>query len=79
MDAFHYWTVGLQLAEKFQIAGWTAFQPPYWSTNLINNICGIATLLIGDALPTLFIALCSGITRRRVPVLPRVHYRVPRW
>ena len=55
VDAFHYWTVGLQLAEKFQIAGWTAFQPPYWSTNLINNMCGIATLLIGDALPTLFI------------------------
>jgi hypothetical protein len=55
VDAFHYWTVGLQLAEKFQIAGWTAFQPPYWSTNLINNMCGIVTLLIGDAMPTLFI------------------------
>jgi hypothetical protein len=55
-DAFHYWTVGLQLAEDFHIEGWAAFHPPYWSTNLINNICGIASLLIGDALPTLFIA-----------------------
>jgi len=55
-DAFHYWTVGLQLAEDFHVVGWSAFRPPYWSTNLINNICGIASLLIGDALPTLFIA-----------------------
>jgi hypothetical protein len=55
-DAFHYWTVGLQLAQQFQIVGWSAFQPPYASTNLINTICGIATLLIGDALPTLFVA-----------------------
>jgi hypothetical protein len=55
VDAFHYWTVGLQLANKFQIEGWTAFQPPFWSTNLINNVCGVATLLIGDALPALFI------------------------
>ena len=54
-DAFHYWTVGLQLAEDFRVVGWRAFHPPYWSTNLINNICGIASLLIGDALPTLFI------------------------
>lgn len=54
-DAFHYWTVGLQLAEDFQIVGWGAFHGPYWSTNLINNICGIASLLLGDALPTLFI------------------------
>jgi len=56
VDAFHYWTVGLQLAEQFHVVGWSVFQPPYWSTNLINNICGIAALLIGDALPTLFIA-----------------------
>src|SRR5215470_5782559 len=55
-DAFHYWTVGLQLAEDFRTVGWAAFHPPFWSTNLINNICGIASLLIGDALPTLFIA-----------------------
>ncbi len=55
-DAFHYWTVGLQLAERFQIVGWSAFQPPYWSTNLINNLCGIVALLIGDSLPTAFIA-----------------------
>jgi hypothetical protein len=56
VDAFHYWTVGLQLAETYRIIGWSAFQPPYFSTNLINNICGIASLLTGDALPTLFIA-----------------------
>jgi Dolichyl-phosphate-mannose-protein mannosyltransferase len=54
-DAFHYWTVGLQRAEDFQILGWAAFPGPYWSTNLISNICGVITLLIGDALPTLFI------------------------
>ncbi len=56
VDAFHYWTMGLQLAKEFQIVGWNAFHAPYWSTNLINNICGLAALLIGDALPTLFIA-----------------------
>lgn len=56
VDAFHYWTVGLQLAKEFQVVGWGVFHPPYWSTNLIDNICGIAALLIGDALPTLFIA-----------------------
>ena len=55
VDAFHYWTVGLQLSKEFQIIGWAAFRPPYWSTNLIDNVCGIAALLIGDALPTLFI------------------------
>lgn len=55
-DAFHYWTVGLAMADRFQFYGWSVFQPPYWSTNLINNICGVAALLIGDALPTLFIA-----------------------
>jgi len=55
-DAFHYWTVGLRRAEDFQILGWAAFPGPFWSTNLISNICGVMTLLIGDALPTLFIA-----------------------
>ena len=55
-DAFHYWTVGLYLVEQFHSVGWSAFGPPYWSTNLINNLCGVASLLIGDALPTLFIA-----------------------
>lgn len=55
-DAFHYWTVGLQQAKDFQIVGWDVFHGPYWSTNLINTICGLATLLIGDALPALFIA-----------------------
>jgi hypothetical protein len=56
VDAFHYWTVGLQLANQFHFYGWSVFQPPYWSTNLIYNICGVAALLVGDALPTLFIA-----------------------
>jgi hypothetical protein len=56
VDAFHYWTMGLQLTERFQIVGWNAFHGPYWSTNLIENICGFTTLLVGDALPTLFIA-----------------------
>ena len=54
-DAFHYWTVGLQLADDFHVVGWSAFHAPYWSSNLINNICGVMSLLIGDALPTLFI------------------------
>jgi hypothetical protein len=56
VDAFHYWTMGLQIAERFQIVGWNAFHGPYSSTNLISNICGITTLLIGDGLPTLFVA-----------------------
>jgi hypothetical protein len=55
-DAFHYWTVGLQLAQDFRIVGWSSFHPPYWSTNLIYTICGVMALLIGDALPTLFVA-----------------------
>ena len=55
-DAFHYWTVGLMRAADFQSLGWAAFPGPYWSTNLIGNICGVAALLIGDALPTAFIA-----------------------
>jgi hypothetical protein len=55
-DAFHYWTVGLLTAEDFEVLGWGAFHGPYWSTNLINSLCGLATVFIGDALPTLFIA-----------------------
>ncbi len=55
-DTFHYWTVGMGIASQFQIVGWSVFQPPYWSTNLIFNLCGFAALLIGDAMPTLFIA-----------------------
>lgn len=57
-DTFHYWTVGLYMAEKFQVVGWSVFQPPYWSTNLINNLCGLAVLVAGDALPAFFIAFC---------------------
>jgi len=55
-DAFHYWTLGLRLADQFQISGWSVFKPPYWNTNLIINICGVVAVLFGDALPTLFIA-----------------------
>jgi hypothetical protein len=55
-DAFHYWTVGLELAQDFRVIGWSVFHPPYWGTNLIDSICGIMALLIGDALPTLFVA-----------------------
>jgi hypothetical protein len=55
VDAFHYWTVGGELTRDFSVVGWSAFHPPYWSTNLINNISGIMMLLIGDGLPTLFI------------------------
>jgi hypothetical protein len=55
VDAFHYWDVGLRRAQEFSSVGWSAFTPPYWSTNLIFNICGIITLLTGNALPTLFV------------------------
>jgi hypothetical protein len=55
VDAFHYWTVGLGKADQFDLYGWSVFQPPYWSSDLINNICGAAALLVGDAMPTLFI------------------------
>ena len=55
VDAFHYWGVGQELAYKFQSTGWSVFQPPYWSSNLICNICGIAIILIGDAMPLLSI------------------------
>ena len=56
VDAFHYWTVGGQLTRDFSLIGWSAFHSPWWSTNLINNICGMMMLLIGDGLPTLFIS-----------------------
>jgi len=55
VDAFHYWSVGLQLVQQFSSIGWEAFQPPYLSTNLIANICGIVMLVTGNALPTLFV------------------------
>jgi hypothetical protein len=55
LDAFHYWTMGLQVVQQFSIVGWSAFHPPYWSSNLINNIAGFIMLFIGDGLPTLFI------------------------
>jgi len=55
-DAFHYWTIGLTIAGNFPLYGWSVFQAPYWSTNLMYNICGLAALVVGDALPTLFIA-----------------------
>jgi hypothetical protein len=55
VDAFHYWTIGLTLANEFSGIGWAAFQPPWSSTNLICNICGIITLATGNAMPTLFV------------------------
>lgn len=59
-DSFHYWTIGLQIAKDFSIVGWSAFHPPYWSTNLINTMCGLMTLVIGDALPAIFILFALG-------------------
>jgi hypothetical protein len=55
VDAFHYWTVGKSLANSYSFIGWSAFKPPYWNTNLINNICGILMLVTRDALPALFL------------------------
>jgi hypothetical protein len=55
VDAFHYWTKGLELANQYSFVGWDAFQPPFWSSNLLFNMCGIITLVTGDALPTLFV------------------------
>ena len=55
VDAFHYWSVGMQRAEDFSVVGWRAFQPPYQSTNLINNICGFIMLATGNTLPGLFV------------------------
>jgi hypothetical protein len=56
VDALHYWTMGVWMSYEFQVVGWSVFQPPYWGSNLINNMCGLAAILVGDALPTLFIA-----------------------
>ena len=53
VDAFHYWSVGMQRAHDFSVVGWGAFQPPFWSTNLINNICGFIMVMIGNTLPGL--------------------------
>ncbi|HMH12534.1 MAG TPA: hypothetical protein VK578_05455 [Edaphobacter sp.] len=55
VDAFHYWSVGMHLADDFSVVGWSVFQPPYTSTNLINNICGFIMLATGNTLPTLFV------------------------
>lgn len=55
VDSFHYWAVGLQRAADFSAVGWSAFQPPFSSTNLINNICGFIMLAIGNTLPGLFV------------------------
>lgn len=54
-DAFHYWTAGLALNTGFSSLGWIVFQPPWTSSNLICNLCGILTVLIGNAMPTLFV------------------------
>jgi hypothetical protein len=45
--------------------GWTAFRPPWTSTNLICNICGIISVALGDATPAVcvlfaFAALWGG-------------------
>lgn len=53
-DAFHYWTMGVARAGQFSAVGWAAFPPPYTSSNLVNNLCAIITLVTGNALPTLF-------------------------
>jgi hypothetical protein len=55
VDAFHYWSVGMQRAADFLVVGWSAFQPPFWSTNLINNICGFIMLATGNTLSGLFV------------------------
>jgi hypothetical protein len=54
-DAFHYWSIGLVLANEFSGHGWAAFRPPWLSTNLVDNICGIITVVTGNAMPTLFV------------------------
>jgi hypothetical protein len=55
VDAFHYWTVGLQLADEFRFHGWSTFRPPYWSSWLIDNVCGVITVFLGNALPALMV------------------------
>ena len=54
-DAFHYSNNGVVLASHFPAAGWAVFQPPWTSSNLIMNICGIITLVTGDAMPALMV------------------------
>src|ERR1017187_7460115 len=41
--------------QQFSEAGWAAFPPPYSSTNVVYNLCGIIMLMTGNALPTLFV------------------------
>ena len=55
VDAFHYWTMGMQRAADFSVVGWSTFHPPFWNTNLINNLCGLVMLATGDTLPGLFV------------------------
>jgi hypothetical protein len=55
VDAFHYWNEGMVRANQFSVIGWGAFRPPWSSTNLICNICGMITLVTGNAMPTLFV------------------------
>ncbi|HEY4930154.1 MAG TPA: hypothetical protein VII23_01175 [Terriglobales bacterium] len=55
VDAFHYWAMGMQVVRDFSVVGWSAFQPPFWSTNLINNLCGFIQLGTGNTLPGLFV------------------------
>jgi hypothetical protein len=55
VDAFHYWTVGWQRANDFSVVGWSAFPPPFWNTNLINNLCGVVMLGTGSTLTGLFV------------------------
>jgi hypothetical protein len=55
VDAFHYWTTGVTLADQFAEFGWAVFRPPWSSTNLICNLAGIITLVTGNAMPTLFV------------------------
>jgi hypothetical protein len=55
VDAFHYWYVGMQRANDFSMIGWSAFPPPFWNTNLVNNICAFVMLAIGNTLPGLFV------------------------
>jgi hypothetical protein len=55
VDSFHYWSAGLSLANGYSGLGWAVFQPPWSSTNLICNICGMIMLITGNALPTLFV------------------------
>jgi hypothetical protein len=55
VDAFHYWTMGKRIINSYSFIGWAAFAPPYWSSNLINNLCGLIMMVTRDALPALFL------------------------